>query len=149
MRHIWVVAAAAAVLSACQTTNDGGPTASVPQQADVPPNYRAVVRAAVRDRFFDPYSIRDAAISKPIPGSTLAGTTQTVCVRANAKNRMGGYVGRKATVFVFRQGELTRTTDNRYAEATCRNAEYEPFPEIEEGYKPPAGQKAQPKGQPS
>ena len=75
MRHICVVAATAAVLSACQTTTDGGPvttasTASAPQ-ADLPPNYRALIRAAVRDKFFDPYSIRDAAISQPIQGARL------------------------------------------------------------------------------
>lgn len=147
MRHIWVVAVAAAVLSACQTTTDGGPvsTASAPE-ADLPPNYRTVIRAAVRERFFDPYSIRDASISQPIAGATLVGSQQTVCVRANAKNRLGGYTGRRATAFTFRQGQLTRA-DNRYAETTCRDAQYQPFPEIEEGYKPPAAdQKARAKG---
>ena len=141
MRHIWVVAAAAAVLSACQTTTDGGPvttasTASAPQ-ADLPPNYRALIRAAVRDKFFDPYSIRDAAISQPIQGATLVGSHQTICIRANAKNRLGGYTGRRSTAFVFRQGQLVGT-DNRYAEGTCRDAQYAPFPEIEQGYRPPA-----------
>lgn len=130
MLRMMLVVAAAAIVGACATQSQG------PAVSDLPPNYRAIIQAEVRTNFFDPYSIRDASISQPFAGTSLMGSTQTVCVRANAKNRMGGYTGAKQTGFTFRQGQLT-ATDNEYGLITCQAALYEPFPEIEEGYKPP------------
>src|SRR5690554_5255712 len=60
-----------------------------PQPAD----YREIVKAHVRATFFDPYSIRDAYISRPFPGGTVinsnmeSGMGWVVCLKANAKNR--------------------------------------------------------------
>jgi len=120
-------------LAACNQTTGSGPQAAAP----LPSDYREQIIAKVRDTFFDPYSIRDASISQPIAGAAFAGPVSTVCIRANAKNRMGGYIGLKQTSFTFRDGKLT-VADSEYAAMTCGQAVYEPFPEIEEGYKPAA-----------
>jgi hypothetical protein len=124
--------AAAALVSACASPTQAppGPPAAQAATADLPANYRAVVAARVRETFFDPYSIRDASISAPIAGQSFLGPVMTICVRANAKNRMGAYIGAKPTSFVFRGGQLT-ATDSEYAGMTCASAVYEPFPEIE------------------
>lgn len=117
--------ALAAALPGCKTTEQGAPGAP-----PLPANYRQMVVDQVRKTFFDPYSIRDASISTPISGTSLMGQVQTVCVLANAKNRMGGYTGIKATAFVFRDGAIT-TSDSQYAPMICSDAVYEPFPEID------------------
>lgn len=128
MRHVcrFVLLAALAV-GGCQTATDAPTAGGV---SALPLNYRQIIVEEVRKSFFDPYSVRDTAISQPIAGQAILGPTATVCVRANAKNRMGGYTGVKATAFVFRASQLT-TTDQQYAGLLCDNAAYEPFPEID------------------
>jgi hypothetical protein len=125
--RIGLCAALAVILAGCQTTGQGSQI-QVAQQ--LPPNYRQMIVDNIRSTFFDPYSIRDAMISAPIAGTSLLGPVATVCVMANAKNRMGGYIGSKPTSFVFRDGRLT-AQDSDYAGMTCASARYEPFPEIE------------------
>lgn len=56
----------------------------------------------------------------------------TVCIRANAKNRMGAYIGKQATAFRFRGGELVPSVDGPGIDAYCSDASYAPFPEIEQ-----------------
>ncbi|MHC1547259.1 hypothetical protein [Phyllobacterium sp. K27] len=51
---------------------------------------KAVARG-IRGSFYDPYSIRDAEISKWLNNNT----GRFICVRANAKNRMGAYSGKQ------------------------------------------------------
>jgi hypothetical protein len=102
----------AALLAGCAT-----PSAQSIGEA-VPTDYEAQVRAKIVDTFFDPGSIRDAEISEPFPvNSVFDGTTPiprsgwAVCVKANAKNRMGGYTGRHPVLFLFEGGQITFTLD--------------------------------------
>lgn len=141
-KGIVVVVAAALVLGGCQT-DGAGTVAEGPQT--LPPDYRQQIIAKVKESFFDPYSIRDASISAPIPGANIYGATNTVCVRANAKNRMGGYIGLRSTMYVFNGPKLTVSSSDG-ADWMCAKAAWEPFPEIEEGYKPPAAQPAKRRG---
>lgn len=121
-RH-WIAVAAALGVTGCA----GAPW---PQAQAVPPpaNYRAAVAAHVKATFVDPYSIRDASISAPIAGTSLMGPVWTVCMRANAKNRLGAYAGLKETSFTFRDGQIM--ADDQYAAITCAAAAYEPFAEV-------------------
>src|SRR5690349_229557 len=90
------VSVAFLMLAGCITTDisteEAGP-------APDPTKYRMAVRDYLRTSLFDPYSVRDAQIGKPSPGSIhIEGTLRheagwIVCVRANAKNRMGAYTG--------------------------------------------------------
>jgi hypothetical protein len=130
-------------LAACQTTDSGSPTAI----SDLPTDYRQQILARAKAEFVDPYSVRDAAISTaPIAsGTPLTGTTAIICVRANAKNRMGAYTGAKMISYIFQSGQITMT-DQQYAAMTCGTAVFEPFPELEAGYQPPASPAPKRKG---
>jgi len=120
----------------------GGCSATATPTTAPPANYRAAVVAAVKADFFDPYSIRDVSISAPLyVGGIFDGVTPIpkqawiVCLKANAKNRMGGYTGIKNSVFVF-DGErvsdaLSGPDFQGQADQHCRSAAFQSFPEIE------------------
>jgi len=108
-----------------QLAGTNGPLAI--EQADRPPsNYKQLIVAYVRESFFDPYSIRDAAITEPAM-STYAGLPAwSVCIRVNAKNRMGAYTGRKSTAIYIRNGQVVGSDETCLISGTQR-----PFPELE------------------
>ena len=99
-----------------------------------PSNARAAALGYARQSFFDPYSVRDASISQPfvIPYG-LGGQSQAwvVCVRANAKNRMGAYAGMQETLIVFEGDAIDASRSGRDVASACRSAQYGPFPELE------------------
>jgi hypothetical protein len=108
-----------------------------------PANYRQILAEHVRKSFFDPHSVRDAGIALPRPGWGFVGsglsqsykTGWAVCVRANAKNRMGAYTGIKENIYIVENGGVVASgqdLDTAEARAGCEGARYEPFPEIEE-----------------
>lgn len=133
MRSVFIAFGAALTLAGCQTAAEGPPAAAASPQA-LPPNYRQMILERARAEFFDPYSIRDASISGPIPGTSFLGPVITVCVRANAKNRMGAYIGLKPTSYTFRDGKIT-VSDSEYAALSCAEAVYQPFPDLDSGRK--------------
>jgi hypothetical protein len=105
-----------------------------------PANYQDAVRAHAKAAFFDPYSIRDAAISQPIPVSAVFdGITPIphsgwmVCLHANGKNRFGAYTGLRLTGFLFQDGVISTTLDDAgvgqlsQVADHCKTARYEPF----------------------
>ena len=99
-----------------------------------PSNPRAAALGYARQSFFDPYSVRDASISQPfvIPYG-LAGQSQAyvVCVRANAKNRLGAYAGLQETLIVFEGDAIDASRSGSDVASACRSAQYGPFPELE------------------
>lgn len=131
---IVLMAAGAATLAGCMTTPD-------PTEVGPPPaNYKAIMAEHVRTAFFDPYSVRDASIAPPKAGNlstemmTVA-TGHIVCMKANAKNRMGAYIGLTTSAYLIRDGKVAASHDglDHYEVRTaCADAVYEPFPEIEE-----------------
>lgn len=141
MRHWFLLGACAIALAGCQT--DGGTTASVASttaDAGPPPaNYRKIAADYVKATFKDPYSIRDAEIAAPKPGSGPSlnadgfKTPWVVCMRANAKNSMGAYTGRKISALAVSDNRVTNAWDEtQYSRTVCEGVAYEPFPEIEE-----------------
>ncbi len=94
-----------------------------------------MARTYLRSTLFDPYSVRDAQIASPkLKGSfvlTDPSEGWTICVRANAKNRMGAYTGMQETVLLVR-GDRVVSSTNGPAPYYCGDAQYEPFPELEE-----------------
>lgn len=128
MKRFWAILLTASTLCGCAA--GGGQPVAESAAEPLPANYRVMVAEHVRKSFFDPYSMRDVGISQPIPGAAFTGSVSTVCVQANAKNRMGAYTGLKATSFTFRGGQIT-VADTEYAGITCAAAVYGPFPELE------------------
>ncbi len=87
-----------------------------------------IVKAAI-DYLYDPYSVRDAEISSVVTLNKKSGL-QAVCVKGNAKNRFGAYVGRQAVAVHIQNGTLAGT----FPEAPgCyrKGLKYYPFPELE------------------
>lgn len=136
MRWIAVTIAAVLPLAGCLDPQVV-PTAQV--NAAPPSEYRAAVREFVRTTFFDPYSLRDVAISQPIPirhGLTGQDTVWYVCLRANGKNRMGAYVGLRETPIAFAGNQVdrsrTETVDNVMGgRGVCAAAKWDAFSELE------------------
>jgi hypothetical protein len=130
-------------MSGCVTT-DAPPPADNP----APVNYRALIKAHKEDIFIDPDSVRDPSISGPKlasgPYLSPAGfiTPWIVCIRANAKNRMGGYTGKKLTAALFYRGQFIETKggpvhisqgvsiEDVGAHWCGDHKDFEPFPEL-------------------
>lgn len=110
------------------------PVATSEVNVTPPSNSRAAALGYARQSFFDPYSVRDASISQPfvIPYG-LSGQSQAwvVCVRANAKNRLGAYAGLQETLIVFEGNAIDASRSGSDVASACRSAQYGPFPELE------------------
>lgn len=129
---------AAALLSATTAcTTIGKPSTGFAEP--FPANYRAIVVEGIKEYFFDPYSVRDAEISEPrvAPPFDLGGREGwAVCLRANAKNRMGAYVGRRESVMMIAGDRVIAYTEGP-APYYCNDASFSPFPELEALHKLP------------
>lgn len=126
----YIIITSTLLLAAC--TSEQTPLAA-PKTLQ-PENYKQKVIQHVRQNYFDPYTVRDASISKPFAVNRIGhGEVWFVCVRSNAKNRMGGYTGIKPTAYWFRNGEIAPTSNesSQYDDFNCAYAQYSPFPEIE------------------
>lgn len=135
MRQLLLLAACALALAGCQT--DGAAVAA--QAGPAPANYRQLAAEHVRTSFKDPYTIRDAEIAAPKPGSGPSlnadgfKTPWVICMRANAKNALGAYTGRKVTAIAVSDARVVNAWDDVQAAGyICQGVAYEPFPEIEE-----------------
>ena len=87
----------------------------------------AIVNAA-RDVLYDAYSVRDAEISNAVPIGN--GDLVAVCVKANSKNQMGGYVGRKTLSIRIVKGKAVSTLENALI-CVSPKMQYRHFPELE------------------
>lgn len=108
----------------------------------LPANYRDAAIAYAKANFFDPFSIRDAAITQPIYAKTVFDGTSSVprkgwivCLRSNSKNQMGDYAGLTDTVLLF-EGEtivlgLAAGAVAEQVAEHCLTAVYSPLPELE------------------
>jgi hypothetical protein len=139
MRQWYVLVACALALAGCQTDGAGSVAAASADAGPPPANYRQVAAAYVKTSFKDPYTIRDAEIAAPKPGRGPSlnadgfKTPWVICVRANAKNAMGAYTGRKVTALAV-SGDLVVNSwdEDHYSGMVCEGTAYEPFTEIEE-----------------
>ena len=92
----------AALVAGCVTGSRGDVATAGPR----PENYVAIVSEAVRQSYFDPYSLRDTMIGMPVVGSYAFQNGWVVCFQANGKNRMGAYTGIRRTGYVIRNGAV-------------------------------------------
>ena len=128
---------AAAVLAGCAT--EIGPTsAELKARWDAeniyPQNYRQDLLAFLRTYLNDPAQVRGAAVSQPQLKYIGPGDRYVSCVRFNARNTDGKYVGSKDGAATFVSGKLERFFDTprelRELEL-CKDAAFAPFPELE------------------
>ena len=88
------------------------------------PNYKADVVAFMRTYLNDPTGVRDAFISEPALRSLEGAERYALCLRYTPRNASS-----KDSLVLFRDGRLDRIIDA--ARETCKDAAYQPFPELQ------------------
>jgi hypothetical protein len=94
-----------------------------------PANYKEETLAFLRTYLNDPTGVRDAAISQPVLKAVSGQTRYAACVRYNAKKSNGEYAGSKDRIAVFVSGRFDTLIET--VRDQCKDANYEPFPELE------------------
>jgi len=92
-----------------------------------PSGWKKIVISYAKDTFYDPGSIRDAEISSPQTGHLFFQQGWIVCLKANAKNRMGGYAGRQTTALLLNNGHVVNTMQGA---PLCNQTAYSSFSEL-------------------
>jgi hypothetical protein len=121
------ILAAGILLAGCATS----PQERQAIAESVPDGYRAQITAYYKSALKDPDSVKGAMISGPTTafvGLLNGGNVPAVCVRFNAKNSMGGYVGLRTTAVVFRDGRISGTTPP--IQGTCEREQWQEYPEL-------------------
>jgi hypothetical protein len=122
---------AAAALGGCGT--DHAREMREERAAIFPANYRAELIAFMRTYLNDPTNVRDAYIAEPAMKPLGSHSQYVVCVRYNARNTDGRYIGSKDGMALFDGGRFDHMIDqfNKGVVNQCADAAYKPFPELE------------------
>jgi len=120
---------AAAALAGCLTDREGGEA----RGAVLPEDYKPEIIAFMRTYLNDPTNVRDAFITEPALKPVGGRNQYAVCLRYNAKNTDGRYMGSKFALAVFERGRFDRMID-QFPKGTvnpCVDADFKHFPELE------------------
>ena len=130
-----MVTLAALPLAGCAT--DVGPSPSeLKTQWDAqnvyPKNYQQDLLAFLRTYLNDPSHVRGAAVTSPQLRYVGPGERYVACVRFNARNSDGKYLGSKDGAAVYVSGKLDRFFDTpKEVREYCKDMTFAPFPELE------------------
>lgn len=131
-------------MAGCDAANRKIMSADESEAGPYPIGYKIIARDYLRKTLMDPYSVRDAQISKPKMGKLLVEGTLgaheagwLVCFRSNAKNSMGAYTGISDMAMVIRGDRvLTSLSDPSHShyvvKMICDDEKFDSFPEIAE-----------------
>lgn len=98
----------------------------------MPANYKADLLAYLRTYLNDPTHVRSASVTAPFLKFVGPGDRYVVCVRYNARNTDGKYMGSKDGAAIYVSGKLDRFVDSqRELREMCKDAAFGPFPELE------------------
>jgi hypothetical protein len=100
-----------------------GPGANV-----YPNNYRAELLSFLQTYLNDPTNVREAEIAEPALRQVNSTDRYVVCLKYNAKNTDGRYMGVKETIAIYLHGRFNQLVDA--TGDTCKGATYVPFPEL-------------------
>ena len=120
-----------ALLSGCNAQSLYQSNVRPELSGEYPANYKRLIKQYVQMNFKDPDSIKNASISKPIQGQVLLQQGWIVCLRANAKNSYGGYVGLSNTNFLIKNSEILLAQDWGQAPDCSHGSPYEKWSELE------------------
>ena len=125
----------AALLAGC-TTNLEPSASDLKARWDAenvyPQRYRQDVLAFLRTYLNDPSHVRGAGISQPQLKYIGPGDRYVSCVRYDASNTDGKYLGSKDGAATYVGGKLDRFLDTpRDVRELCKEGAYAPFPELE------------------
>jgi hypothetical protein len=124
-------AIAAAALCGCGT--DHAREAREERAAIFPDHYRTEIIAFMKTYLNDPTNVRDAYLAEPKMKEIGSHNQFVVCIRYNAKNTDGRYVGNKDVMALFDGGRFEHMVDQFPKDTAhpCADADYKRFPEIE------------------
>lgn len=137
MRWLALGAAMAAILlNGCARDNLEPTAADLKARWDaqnvMPANYKADLLAYMRTYLNDPTHVRGASVTAPFLKFVGPGDRYIVCVRYNARNTDGKYMGSKDGAAIYVSGKLDRFVDSqRELREMCKDAAFGPFPELE------------------
>ena len=97
-----------------------------------PQGYRQDLLAFLRTYLNDPSHVRSASVSQPQLKYIGPGDRYVACVRYNARNSDGKYVGSKDGAAIYVAGKLDRFIDTpKDVRELCKEVAFVPFPELE------------------
>jgi len=97
-----------------------------------PANYKADLLAYLRTYLNDPTNVRSAGVTAPFLKSVGPADRYIVCVRYNARNTDGKYMGSKDGVAIYVSAKLDQFVDMpRTVREMCKDAAFTPFSELE------------------
>ena len=123
------------LLGGCATP-DLGPTpaelkARWEAQNVYPQNYKTDLLAFLRTYLNDPTHVHGAMVAQPALVDVGQGQRYVVCLRYNARDMEGKYMGPKEGAAVYVSAKLERFVDvKREVQTLCKDAVYAPFPEL-------------------
>jgi hypothetical protein len=136
MRLAHVAAFAGAAMLAGCASPDLGPTQAELQarwqaQNVYPQTYKSDLVAFLRTYLNDPTHVRGAEVSQPALIDVGEGQRYVACLRYNARDTDGKYMGLKDGAAIYISGKLDRFVDGpREVKTLCKDAVYAPFPEL-------------------
>jgi hypothetical protein len=137
-----MIGIAAVTVLGCDAVNRKITSADESEVGPYPAQYKIIIRDYLRKTLLDPYTVRDAQISRPQMGKLfIEGTLGVhesgwlVCFRSNAKNRMGAYTGISDTALLIRGDRVLASSSdpshtNYPIKQICDDEKYEAFPEM-------------------
>ena len=137
MRRLALLAAAVTTVALGSCATEVGPSSSeLKARWDAenvyPQGYRQDLLAFLRTYLNDPSHIRGAAISQPQLKFVGPGDRYVACIRYNARNSDGKYLGSKDGAAVYVAGKLDRFFDTpKDVRELCKEVTFAPFPELE------------------
>jgi hypothetical protein len=127
MKKLFCLGLASVFLSGCAIREANLKTFD--NQRPLTANERFALITKIKNTYFDPYSIRDAEVSEVAPSAA----DLMACVKSNAKNRQGGYAGRRAEVYHFdTNSQVTEGQPDTWGFCDNPQLRYAGFPEIED-----------------
>ena len=123
--------AAAAALAGCGT--DSAREMREERASVFPSDYRGELIAFMKTYLNNPTNVRDAYIAEPAMKPFGSRHQYVVCVRYNARNTDGRYMGSKDGMALFDGGRVDHMIDqfNEKVVNQCADADYKRFPELE------------------
>ena len=126
----------AIALAGCASDDVGPSAAELKARWDAqnvyPQDYKNDLLAYLRSYLNDPTHVRSAAVTMPVAKAVGGGERYVVCLRYNARDRDGKYIGVKEGAAVYVSAKLDRYIDAKNeVHQLCKDAVYAPFPELE------------------
>jgi hypothetical protein len=94
-----------------------------------PSNYRPELLAFMKTYLNNPVGVKEAVMAEPVQRTVGGRLRYVVCLRYNAKDTGGGYLGLRERAILYVDARLDRIVED--ASEVCAGAAYAPFLELE------------------